>query len=319
MRFRWLVLICILLLLVYGASPYFSFWRFTAALRSGDSAALSSRMDFPAIRASLKKQLVARFTKGTTSHKWWKDLGPTLIDTIIDAYVTPEGIAALISNPEILKSLKHPQQLRFPTGKAEDWSKVKHAFFTGPRTFVVEREGIKLRFRFTGSGWKLYDIDLGLGEAKPIVFHQRNSSLNNTEREIALWKQTVLYAQICEDSQAFLFLFLEPESKMFSVIAPEEFATDSLPLAGGVDPAYNFPDQVVKISKVCLARGAQRVRNLFWVRDFGANKPERVNKGESDEFLPLFTQVPEIKFVSVLLSDVDGLIPDEKLCATDQS
>ena len=208
MRFRWLVLICILLLLVYGTSPYFSFWRFTAALRSGDSAALSSRMDFPAIRASLKKQLVARFNQGTASHKWW-NLGPTLFDEIIDAYVTPEGIAALISNPEVLKSLKHPQQFRFPAGRSEDWAKLKHAFFTGPRTFVVERDGIKLRFRFTGSGWKLYDLDLGLGQAKPIVLHERNRSLNNTEREIALWKQTVLYTQICEDSQALLFLFLE--------------------------------------------------------------------------------------------------------------
>jgi hypothetical protein len=65
-----------------------------------------------------------------------------------------------------LKNLRHPQQFRFPTGKAEDWSKVKHAFFTGPRTFVVDREGIKLRFRFTGSGWKLYDLDLSLGQAK---------------------------------------------------------------------------------------------------------------------------------------------------------
>lgn len=167
MRFRWFALICVFLLLIYAASPYFSFWRFTAALRSGDSAALSSRMDFPAIRASLKKQLVARFAQRTTTHKWWNNVGPTLIDTIVDAYVTPEGIAALISNPEVLKSLKHPQQFRFPTGKPEDWSKVKHAFFTGPRTFVVDREGIKLRFRFTGLGWKLYDLDLGLGEAKP--------------------------------------------------------------------------------------------------------------------------------------------------------
>jgi hypothetical protein len=166
MRFRWLTLVCIFLLLVYGASPYFSFWRFTAALRSGDSAALSSRMDFPAIRASLKKQLVARFAQRTTIHKRWGNLGPTLIDAIVDAYVTPEGIAALISNPEVLKNVRHPQQFRFPTGNAEDWSKVKHAFFTGPRTFVVDREGIKLRFRFTGWGWKLYELDLGLGQAK---------------------------------------------------------------------------------------------------------------------------------------------------------
>jgi Protein of unknown function (DUF2939) len=129
-------------------------------------------MDFPAIRASLKKQLVARFIQGTTAHKWWTNLGPTLIDAIVDAYVTPEGIAALISNPEVVKSLQHPQQFRFPTGKTEDWAKVKHAFFTGPRTFVVDREGIKLRFRFTGLGWTLYDLDLGLGE-------QRNSSSTN--------------------------------------------------------------------------------------------------------------------------------------------
>jgi len=162
---RWLAFLCFFLLLIYAASPYFSFWRFTAALRSGDSAALSSRMDFPAIRASLKKQLVARFSQGKRGGKWWSNLGPTMIDAIVDAYVTPEGIAALISNPEVLKNLRHPQQFRFPTGKPEDWSKIKHAFFTGPRTFAVEREGIKLRFRFTGLGWKLYEVDLGLGEA----------------------------------------------------------------------------------------------------------------------------------------------------------
>ena len=164
MRFRTLALVCIFLLLAYGASPYFSFWRFTAALRSGDSAALSSRMDFPAIRASLKKQLIARFAHATPGNKWWSNLGPTLIDTIVDAYVTPEGIAALISNPEALKNLRHPREFHFPTGKAEDWSKVKHAFFADLRTFVVEREGIELRFRFTGWGWKLYGLDLGLGE-----------------------------------------------------------------------------------------------------------------------------------------------------------
>jgi hypothetical protein len=123
-------------------------------------------MDFPAIRASLKKQLVTRFAQRTRAHRWWNNLGQTLIDTIVDAYVTPEGIAALISNPEVLKNLRHPQQFRFPTGKDEDWSKVKHAFFTGPRTFVVDREEIKLRFRFTGLGWKLYDLDLGLDEPK---------------------------------------------------------------------------------------------------------------------------------------------------------
>jgi hypothetical protein len=120
---RWLVIICVVLLLVYGASPYFSFWRFTAAVQS-------------------------------------------LIDAIIDAYVTPEGIAALLENPEALKNLKAPREFHFELGKNEDLSKVKYAFFTGPRSFVVDRDGISLRFHFTASGWQLYDLDLGLTDAK---------------------------------------------------------------------------------------------------------------------------------------------------------
>lgn len=163
---RWIALVCFVLLLIYGVSPYFSFWRLTKALRSADSATVSSHIDFPAVRASLKKQLVTRFAGATTGHKRWSNLGPTLIDAIIDAYATPDGIAALLSNPEALKSLQSPRQFRFPTAKAEDWSKLNYAFFTGPRSFVVEREGIKLRFRFTAVGWLLNEIDLGLGEAR---------------------------------------------------------------------------------------------------------------------------------------------------------
>jgi hypothetical protein len=163
---RWIALLCVVLLLVYGVSPYFSFWRFTVAIRSGDSVAIGSRVDFPAVRASLKKQLVTRFARATTGHKRWANLGPTLIDTIVEAYANPDGIAALLSNPGALKNLQTPKQFRFSSGKAEDWSKVKYAFFTGPCSFVVDREGIKLRFRFSGVGWQLNDIDLGLGEAK---------------------------------------------------------------------------------------------------------------------------------------------------------
>ena len=162
---RWLVMVCVLLLLVYGASPYYSFWRFTSAIRSRDAPAISERVDFPAVRGSLKKQLVARFANRTSSHKRWSNLGPTLIDAIIDAYVTPDGIAALLSNPETLKNLKAPREFHFELGKNEDLSKVKYAFFTGPRTFVVDRDGIKLGFHFTGVGWQLYDVDLTLADA----------------------------------------------------------------------------------------------------------------------------------------------------------
>jgi hypothetical protein len=162
-RVSWAALICIVGLLLYGASPYFSFWRFTVALRSGDTAAISARVDFPVVRESLKKQLIARFSHAGTGHKRWSKLGPTVIDALVDAYATPDGLAMLIANPSALRDLQFPQQAA-PAGKGLNWSKLRSAFFTSPRTFVVDREGIKLRFRFTRLRWRLNDLDLGLGK-----------------------------------------------------------------------------------------------------------------------------------------------------------
>jgi hypothetical protein len=165
----------VFLLLVYGASPYFSFWRFTVALRSGDTAALNARVDFPAVRESLKTQLAAYFSLERTGESPIKNkrlarlvtaLRPTIIDTLVDAYVTPKGLAELIADPNVVKNMHSPQvPPQFHGVKGIDWSDVKYAFFTSPRVFVVDREGIKLRFRFTGLGWRLNKLDLRLGAA----------------------------------------------------------------------------------------------------------------------------------------------------------
>jgi hypothetical protein len=175
-RIRWLVFICIVLLLVYAASPYVAFWRFTVALRSGDTAALNAQVDFPAVRQSLKAQLVAYFSPEKTGEKHIKNkrlaglvtaLRPTLIDALVDAYVTPDGLAALIADPNAVKRMRAPQSAQQSHAfKSVDWSKVRYAFFTSPRVFVVDREGIKLRLRFTGFGWRLNKLDLGLSEPK---------------------------------------------------------------------------------------------------------------------------------------------------------
>src|SRR5437588_9603627 len=121
-RIRWLVIICVVLLLVYAASPYVAFWRFTVALRSSDTAAIAARVDFPAVRESLKKQLIARFSHAGTGHKRWNRLGPTLIDALVDAYATSDGLAMLIANPSALRDLQLPQQS--PSVKGFNWSKL---------------------------------------------------------------------------------------------------------------------------------------------------------------------------------------------------
>src|SRR6266496_5921276 len=79
---------------------------------------------------------------------------------------TRRNRCASFQSGSVEKPSNSPRHFRFSSGKPEDWSKVKYAFFTGPRSFVVEREGIKLKFRFTGVGWLINDLDLGLAEVK---------------------------------------------------------------------------------------------------------------------------------------------------------
>jgi len=164
------VVLFVALLVLYAASPYYAIWRFSEALRAHDMNALSARVDFNAVRGSLKQQIRDHFLGVLTKKK--KDrlvqflaanTGDPL-DQLIDSYITPEGLAAIISDPAPIKNASSISSLpsldRSP--RQIDWSKLRKGFFTSPRGFAVEHEGIKLRFRFNGVGWKLHTLDLQL-------------------------------------------------------------------------------------------------------------------------------------------------------------
>ena len=166
---KWIAIV-VALLLLYVASPYYSIWRFGEALRAHDMDALAARVDFGAVRGSLKQQIRDHFLGVLTKKK--KDrLAQFLaanagdpLDQLIDAYITPEGLAAIISDPAPIKNANSLSSLPSLDGsrKEIDWSKARHAFFTSPRDFAVDHEGIKLHFRFNGLGWKLHTLDLQL-------------------------------------------------------------------------------------------------------------------------------------------------------------
>ena len=158
-------------LLLYAASAYYSVWRFSETIRAHDLNGMSQRVDFDAVRGSLKKQIrdhflgvLAKKRKDRVAQFLAANAGDPL-DQLIDAYITPEGLAVIISDPAPLKNASslstlpgmndaHPREI--------DWSKFRHAYFTSPRDFAVEHEGVKLRFRFEAQGWKLHDLDLQL-------------------------------------------------------------------------------------------------------------------------------------------------------------
>lgn len=175
-RPRWKLIAAILfsLLLIYLASPYYSVWRFGESLRAHDMQALASRVDFAAVRSSLKHQIREKFLSSLNEKQrerltqFLKSSESDPLDQLIDAYVTAEGLAALIADPSPVKTATSISSLSGldRTAKPIDWSKFGHATFTGPRDFAVEHEGIKLRFRFNGFGWKLHELDLELKPAK---------------------------------------------------------------------------------------------------------------------------------------------------------
>jgi hypothetical protein len=176
-RYRWVIIaVLVALLLLYAASPYYSVWRFGEAIRAHDMDALAARVDFDAVRTSLKQQIRDHFL-GVLKKKKKDKLAQFLaanagdpLDQIIDAYITPEGLAKIIADPAPLKNADSILTLPGVEGASPreiNWSKFSHAWFTSPRDFAVEHEGIKLLFRFDGLGWKLHMLDLQLPPAQP--------------------------------------------------------------------------------------------------------------------------------------------------------
>lgn len=89
----------------YFGSPYLAARNLKAAAISGDADRLEAEVDFPAVRSGLKGQMAAAMTRKMAGDPALADnpfarLGmlmiPAIIDKAVDAYVTPDGVAALV-------------------------------------------------------------------------------------------------------------------------------------------------------------------------------------------------------------------------------
>ncbi|HEX8280147.1 MAG TPA: DUF2939 domain-containing protein [Chthoniobacterales bacterium] len=176
---RALIWALVLLLLIYLASPYVAFWRFTKVLRAKDHARLEAAVDFRSVRESLKQQLRAKLPKPQAAPEPEQNqfagmverLAPALIDQLVDAFITPQGLTALLADPEVAKEAKakDPSVMTRVSKAAADelgWTDVRYAFFTGPRDFMIDVNGTKLRYRFSNFRWILKQLELPLDDLK---------------------------------------------------------------------------------------------------------------------------------------------------------
>ncbi|WP_306715377.1 DUF2939 domain-containing protein [Burkholderia dolosa] len=86
------------------ASPYIALNRLKSAIDARDAQTVSEYVDFPSLRISLKQQITEELMRRIDAVK--KDnpfavigalIGSALIGPLVDAYATPDGVAALLS------------------------------------------------------------------------------------------------------------------------------------------------------------------------------------------------------------------------------
>ncbi|HEY0368064.1 MAG TPA: DUF2939 domain-containing protein [Chthoniobacterales bacterium] len=158
------------MLIAYVISPYVSFGLFARAIRSHNTSAIEWYVDFPAVRTALKNDLRGYVPKPKEAKKndplsgMFARVAPSLIDQLVDAFVTADGVAALITDPAVSRQVKakDPAVVAHANERTHELklSGVHYAFFSGLTTFVVEFEGKKLDFAFSHFRWRLKRIEL---------------------------------------------------------------------------------------------------------------------------------------------------------------
>ncbi|WP_342320359.1 DUF2939 domain-containing protein [Burkholderia pseudomallei] len=108
------------------ASPYLALRRMKQAIDARDAQAISVHVDFPALRISLKQQLTDELMRRIDAQKRDNPLailgamiGSALVGPLVDAYATPDGVAALMSGlPPHARPGQRPPELNQPSDPA---------------------------------------------------------------------------------------------------------------------------------------------------------------------------------------------------------
>ena len=152
------------------AAPYWTVHQMKSAAQRRDGEALAEYIDFPSVRQSLKDQLNALYLKGMADDEKMADnpfatLGAAfagvMVDRIVDAYVTPAGLAQLMAGekPEFESDPRDEapeKSQREPLANAS----MSYESFDKFTVRIVNADGKEAKFvlRRRGFGWKLTEI-----------------------------------------------------------------------------------------------------------------------------------------------------------------
>ena len=165
-----LLLVVVLAVGAYAAAgPWMTVRTIRHALQAQDATALAGQVDFPALRASLKAQMEDRLARAT-GPSWQSHLlgqaglalAHGILETTVDAMVTPSGLAAMMEGRAVWKRVHavapddapapeplHDARYRFESASAFT-ATIRNAEGL-PIVFVLRRHGLR---------WTLAEIRL---------------------------------------------------------------------------------------------------------------------------------------------------------------
>lgn len=153
----------------YVASPFWAARQFKNAALSADADRLEAAVDFPAVRESLKSQLMVAMTAKFENDPKMKanpfaGLGmmmiPTVVEKMVDGFVTPDGISALMKRGQLERG---NAEAELPADVGYDYD------YRGMDRFAVtvQKAGVKSdlapRFVFERRGifsWKMIKLEI---------------------------------------------------------------------------------------------------------------------------------------------------------------
>ncbi len=159
----------------YLASPYFAAKALADAAQAGDKGKLDAMVDFPSVRDGLKSQFNAALTANMQNDPDMKDnpfagLGmmmvPAIADRMVDAVVTPEGIARMAKARRSETTTTEPTPA--PTSSTKDDDTVhsyKYVTLDRFRASAAAKSNLKQHVDFVFERrnlftWKLVKIDM---------------------------------------------------------------------------------------------------------------------------------------------------------------
>ena len=96
----------LLILIAWFSWPLWTALQIRDAVLSGDTAVLERKVDWPGVRASLKQSLPEYLAgQGIIGQALTALFGTTVVDTMVDSYVSPSGLVHLMASPEQRENL----------------------------------------------------------------------------------------------------------------------------------------------------------------------------------------------------------------------